>query len=355
MDFKGIKQRMLRKEVSPAETPWQRAMEEMKKNKVQKLNEKEEAKAEEKYAEQHRLPKEQLAYWKGKLSAHSRKQSGQQEDRHSYLYWYLLFLTGGLAMGYLISPLGRVQEIFVEGAAYVPEQTIIDASRISGKVTALGVIANSKDIDGYISSKLPQIKKASIALKNFNDITITVQEYKTIAYVYSEKAYYTVLENGVIAKDGLKVPIGNCPIITGFELNQNLNDLLKQYMKLTDTVQNSISEIKYTGTEENPYSITVYMNDGNEIKAILPTFAEKILYYPDIVSQLGATKGIVDLEVGAYFTPFSQSAAETNTTAAEKATPKTEVPSGTDAQSTKAGNPQSGAVTKTEVATPKQE
>ena len=135
-------------------------------------------------------------------------------------------------MGYLISPLGRVQEIFVEGAAYVPEQTIIDASRISGKVTALGVMTNSKDIEGYISSKLPQIKEASITLGNFNDITITVQEYKTIAYVYSGKTYYTVLENGVIAKDGLKVPIGNCPIITSFELNQNLNDLLKQYMQV---------------------------------------------------------------------------------------------------------------------------
>ena len=45
MDFKGIKQRMLRKKVSPAETPWQRAMEEMEKNKVQKSKEKEEAEA----------------------------------------------------------------------------------------------------------------------------------------------------------------------------------------------------------------------------------------------------------------------------------------------------------------------
>ncbi len=328
MDFKGIKQRMLRKKVSPAETPWQRAMEEMEKNKVQKSKEKEEAEARERYAEQHRLPKEQLDYWQDKLSAHERKQN----DRHSYLYWYLMFLTGGLAMCYLISPFGRVQEIFVEGAAYVPEQTIIDASRISGKVTALGVITNSRDIEGYISSKLPQIKEASITLGNFNDITITVQEYKTIAYVYSGKTYYSVLENGVISKDGLKVPIGNCPIITSFELNQNLNDLLKQYVQLTDTVQNSISEIKYTGTEENPYSITVYMNDGNEIKAILPTFAEKILYYPDIVSQLGATKGIVDLEVGAYFTPFSQSETETDTSATEAAPADSEVSTGTDAE-----------------------
>jgi len=232
-------------------------------------------------------------------------------EKHPYRKWYLVFLTGVFGMGYFISPFGKVQEIFIEGAAFVPEQNVIDASRISGKVTVLGVIANAKKINAHILTSLPQVKAAHITLKNFNDITIVVEEFKTSAYVYSNKVYYNVLETGEIVKTGLKVPIGNSPIITSFEMNQNLDDLLEQYMQLTDAVQNSISEIKYTGTQENPYSITVYMNDGNEIKAVLPTFAEKILYYPDIASQLGDAKGIIDLEVGVFFTPFSEDSVET--------------------------------------------
>ena len=209
----------------------------------------------------------------------------------------------------------------MEGAEAVPEQSIIDASHITGKLTALGAVWNDEKIDAYITTTLPQVKTAEVTLRGMNDVTIHVTEHETIAYVYSGGSYYNVLENGTVADTELKVPIGNNPIITSFEMNQNLEDLLEQYMQLTDSVQNSISEIKYTGTEENPYAITVYMNDGNEVKAILPSLAEKILYYPDIVSQLGETKGTIDLEVGVYFTPFAQTTEEAAAASADSATP----------------------------------
>lgn len=230
--------------------------------------------------------------------------------RQGYLAWYGIFLVGIIGCGFLISPYGKVRDIYVEGAEAVPEQSIIDASHITGKLTALGSVWNDEKIDAYVTNALPQVKTAEVTLRGLNDVTIHVTEHETIAYVYSGGSYYNVLENGTVADTELKVPIGNNPIITSFEMNQNLDDLLEQYMQLTDSVQNSISEIKYTGTEENPYAITVYMNDGNEVKAILPSFAEKILYYPDIVSQLGDTKGTIDLEVGVYFTPFAQTAEE---------------------------------------------
>lgn len=309
MSFKGIMKRMIRKRVSPAETPWQRASAEVKKNKEQKL--KPESVARKVTDQENKFPKKRLNYLKRKRVSQKQKKSEQFKGRHSYRKWYLLFLTGVFGMGYFISPFGKVQDIFVEGTAFVPEQNVIDASRISGKVTALGVIASTKKINAHILTSLPQIKAVHLTLKDFNDIIIVVEEYDTSAYVYSNKVYYNVLETGEIVKTGLKVPIGNAPIITSFEMNQNLDDLLEQYMQLTDAVQNSISEIKYTGTQENPYGITVYMNDGNEIKAVLPTFAEKILYYPDIASQLGEAKGIIDLEVGVFFTPFSESSGET--------------------------------------------
>ena len=44
-----------------------------------------------------------------------------------------------------------------------------------------------------------------------------------------------------------------------------------------------------------------------EVRAIIPTFAEKMDYYPEITAQLnGFEKGVIDMEVGTFFTPFSE-------------------------------------------------
>jgi cell division protein FtsQ len=312
MIFGKIRQKLNNKRSSEV-TPWQRATAESEKQNKTQLKQKITING-----RMHRLMEEK----KEKLK--SRKhlpETTKTDKRQGYLGWYSIFLIGVIGSSFLISPYGKVRDIYVEGAEDVPEQSIIDASHITGKLTALGVVWNDAKIDAYITHTLPVVKTAEVTLRGMNDVTIHVTEHETIAYVYSGGSYYNVLENGTVADTELKVPIGNKPIITSFEMNQNLEDLLEQYMQLTDSVQNSISEIKYTGTEENPYAITVYMNDGNEVKAILPSFAEKILYYPDIVSQLGETKGTIDLEVGVYFTPFAQTTEEEAAASADSATP----------------------------------
>lgn len=311
MVFGKIRQKLNSKSSSEG-TPWQRATAESERQKAQTKQQT------TKNSNLQRLVDEKKA--KLKPRKHLSK-AAKTVKRQGYFGWYSIFLVGAIGSSFLISPYGKVKDIYVEGAEAVPEQSIIDASHITGKLTALGAVWNDEKIDAYITTTLPQVKTAEVTLRGMNDVTIHVTEHETIAYVYSGGSYYNVLENGTVADTELKVPIGNNPIITSFEMNQNLEDLLEQYMQLTDSVQNSISEIKYTGTEENPYAITVYMNDGNEVKAILPSLAEKILYYPDIVSQLGETKGTIDLEVGVYFTPFAQTTEEAAAASADSATP----------------------------------
>lgn len=312
MVFGRIRQKLKNKSSSEG-TPWQRATAELERQR----------KEQEKL---HTTKKSGMQFFlegkkaKKKTSKHL-SESAKTGNRQGYFVWYGIFLIGAIGSGFLISPYGKVKDIYVEGAEAVPEQSIIDASQLTGKLTTLGAVWNDEKINAYITNALPQVKTAEVTLRGLNDVTIHVTEHETIAYVYSDGSYYNVLENGTVADTKLKVPIGNNPIITSFEMNQNLDDLLEQYLQLTVSVQNSISEIKYTGTEENPYAITVYMNDGNEVKAILPSFAEKILYYPDIVSQLGETKGTIDLEVGVYFTPFAQSVEEGVSASADSATP----------------------------------
>ena len=53
-----------------------------------------------------------------------------------------------------------------------------------------------------------------------------------------------------------------------------------------DGLSHSISEIIFEGDEKDSDSITVYMDDGFEVRAFISTFAEKMAYYPDITAQL---------------------------------------------------------------------
>lgn len=59
----------------------------------------------------------------------------------------------------------------MEGAEDVPEQSIIDASHITGKLTALGVVWNDEKIDAYITNTLSQVKTAEVTLRGMNDVT----------------------------------------------------------------------------------------------------------------------------------------------------------------------------------------
>ena len=53
--------------------------------------------------------------------------------------------------------------------------------------------------------------------------------------------------------------------------------------------------------------LTVFMDDGYEVRAMISTFAEKMAYYPEITAQLhDHEKGVIDMEVGTFFTPFSK-------------------------------------------------
>ena len=48
---------------------------------------------------------------------------------------------------------------------------------------------------------------------------------------------------------------------------------------MPEEIRNSISEIIYTPKKTDEYSINAFMNDGNEVRATLRTFAEKMKYY----------------------------------------------------------------------------
>src|SRR6185437_8167876 len=102
-------------------------------------------------------------------------------------------------------------------------------------------------------------------------------------------------------------PNADAPILINFEDATSRKRLTDQLLKLDDAVYHLISEIILEGYEDEADSLTVYMDDGFEVHAVIPTFAEKMDYYPEITAQLkGHEKGVIDMEVGTYFVPFSE-------------------------------------------------
>ena len=63
-------------------------------------------------------------------------------------------------------------------------------------------------------------------------------------------------------------------------------------------------KIELVTDRENPLFIRVYMNNGNRVLSLIPTFSEKIPYYPQMVKAVNGKKGVFDMEAGVYFTPF---------------------------------------------------
>lgn len=85
--------------------------------------------------------------------------------------------------------------------------------------------------------------------------------------------------------------------------------IVKQLAKLKPEILELVSQVNLNVTESDPYGIVLYMNDGYEVRAEISTFASKLNYYPSIIAlieqQETYEKGIIDIEVGSYYRPYS--------------------------------------------------
>lgn len=156
--------------------------------------------------------------------------------------------------------------------------------------------------------KLPELKKVTVNVKFPNTVIIDVIEYKRIAYMSKENSFSGVLENGeILPKMSSGVMPVNAPILIGFTKGKILTEMVKGLEELPNGIANSISEIHYSPTTTDEFSITLYMNDGFEVLASLRSFSKKMAHYPSIISQLNEDeKGIIDLQVGSYFKAYDQ-------------------------------------------------
>ncbi|WP_412990088.1 cell division protein FtsQ/DivIB [Pediococcus siamensis] len=231
----------------------------------------------------------------------------------------LVTLVCGVALvsGYLLSPLSKVQSIEVVGNQHFSKKQILKAGNVKKNDWIFPYLVGTRDQSAEVYKKQPKLLRYRITRTGVNRIKISVKENLTAGYVFRNKMYYTILDNGKVIKKTKSEPSGDYPVFKNFHTTGRLSALLKQYRQLPAVVRAGISEIDYAPKKNNPNLIHLYMNDGNEVYAVLPTFAAKMKYYPQMAAAM-KQKGVIDLEVGAYSYPFSNRSKEKSSQTTQK-------------------------------------
>lgn len=233
------------------------------------------------------------------------KEQRRRKANRRLILLLALFFAMIIVVAYAQSPLSHVKKVIVKGNEMYSGSGIKAKAGISTKNNIWKV--KKQEIAARIE-QLPEIKKAMVTIKWPNTIQIDVKEYKRIAYLEKNSAFFPIIENGKILKgqemNGFPV---NSPILIGFKEGQVLDELLAGLQKIPSEILNSISEIHYSPKKTDSYHISLFMNEGFEVSATLRTFADKMVHYPSIIGQLDPNKkGIIDLEVGSFFRAFDE-------------------------------------------------
>lgn len=211
-----------------------------------------------------------------------------------------IFVSLLLVLLYSQSTYSEIQSIEVKGAELFDGESYKQAStlQIGNSMWSF----NSDEIERQLEA-LEWVESVSVEKKWLTSVEIEIEEFIEMGYLDQGNNYQVVLSNGIV----LNQPVTNIegPIFSNFEDEAKREALVEQLVNTEPEVQNLISQIILDPEEDRADYITIYMNDGNEIKAILSTLAEKINYYPSVTAQLEEQKGVIDMEVGIYFRSFN--------------------------------------------------
>lgn len=215
----------------------------------------------------------------------------------------LLMLILACVMAYFWSPLSRVQSFKVTGVENVSKQDVLKASGLE-KGQSIWMTLHEKTYFNELARKNnPQIKAIQLSLQSTNTIKVDVTEYVEVGYVKQKEYYYPLLANGTRLRATGKIQPGDLPVYEHFKTEKELKLVLKQFGSLSEALRHSVSEIIWSPTKQNPQRLLLFMNDGNEVLIKADSISTKMKYYPGIASQM-SENGIVDLQVGAYATPY---------------------------------------------------
>ncbi|MEB2298226.1 FtsQ-type POTRA domain-containing protein [Lysinibacillus xylanilyticus] len=231
------------------------------------------------------------------------KKRRKKRTNRKFIVLILLFFIVLAVLLYFQSPYSKINQITVNGARLVEEEYYLKTSSLATGKSMWGF--KEEEVEKLLL-KDKWVKEAHVKRNWLQGVAIEIKEWKKVAYLAGDGTYYPLLENGKrFDQAGDEIPI-DAPVFIGITGEKTIKKLVKQLAQLNPEVLTLISQINTNSNNTNPNAIKLYMNDGYEVRAVIPTLAEKLNHYPSIVAQISnLEKGVIDLEVGSYYRPFN--------------------------------------------------
>lgn len=205
----------------------------------------------------------------------------------------VIFLMICVLIGvYYLLTLIPIKNIYVKGNNYLSDQTIIEYGKIDNYPSFIKT--NNSIVEKNIK-KNPYIKKVVVKKKLLASVYIEVEE-KNLLFRNDEN-------QKIVLEDKTEIDDNNLyqlPILLNYIPDIKYDSFIKGMNKVTESVKNQISEIKYYPNEQDDDRFLLYMNDGNYVYLTLTKF-KQINYYEDVLKRLEGKKGILYLDSGNHF------------------------------------------------------
>lgn len=205
---------------------------------------------------------------------------------------------------YLSAPFSRLQGISVSTGGDVSADKIITASKLKINDHYFETLFFQDNITKRIIQDNPKIKNIHYDLKSDNQLVLQIEEHTVVALVVHNEQRKVVLSNGEIITDYVDAYRGSVPEIIWNGKEDSLVIFAREFSKVSELIRERVSNVVYY--ESDLLNATIYMQDGNQVQVSYTEFYEKINYYDDYVKHTRSQKGVFDLTVGIFFTPYQR-------------------------------------------------
>ena len=201
----------------------------------------------------------------------------KRKKRRELIFIVTLFLIVIAVFSLLFSNYLKLKIIEVEGNSQITKEEILEAGNINNNLRTWSI--KDDEIRNNIQSRFEIFKSVTVQSKLPSTIKVKVEEYSFIAQNKKEDgSLEIIMENGKPYSGKVRNNY-NLPILENFKDDSSkLDEVYKNLNKLKEDVRLQISEI----INDEGDNVTIYMKDGQKVKALRASFSDKLNYYDEI-------------------------------------------------------------------------
>ena len=227
----------------------------------------------------------------------------KRKKRRELIFIVTLFLIVIAVFTLLFSNYLKLKTIDVEGNNQITKEEILEAGNINNNLRTWSI--KDEEIQKNIQSRFEIFKSVSVKSKLPSTIKVKVEEYNFIAQNKKEDgSIEIIMENGIPYSGKIRNNY-NLPILENFKDDSDkLDEIYRNLNNLKEEVRLQISEI----INDDGDNVTIYMKDGQKVKALRASFSDKLNYYDEISKYIeDKNNTTLNLINGAYLeTPKSE-------------------------------------------------